>query len=206
VILYAHGNAGNISYDYDVHRTLNRLNATVFAFDYRGYGKSEGKPTVAGVLDDARSARAWLARKEDIPEAQIVLMGRSLGGAVVAQLAGELAPRGLVIESSFSSLREVADHHFSKLSWLVPRDELNSTAALADYRGPLFLSHGDADRTIPQEQGKKLYDTARGKKQFFNVAGGDHNDPLPDEYYRRLDRFLSDLATGNPSSVVGGEK
>jgi uncharacterized protein len=192
-VLYAHGNAGNLSYDAGVYRRLRELRATVLAFDYRAYGKSEGKPTVAGVLDDARSARAWLARRAEIPEGQIVLMGRSLGGAVVVQLAGESPPRGLVVESSFASLREVADHHFSKLSWLVPRNELNSVAVLAAYRGPLYVSHGDSDRTIPPAHGQKLFDAAHGPKQFYSVPGGDHNDPPPDEHYRRLDRFLSEL-------------
>jgi uncharacterized protein len=193
VVLYAHGNAGNLSYDAGVYRRLRELRATVLAFDYRGYGKSEGTPTVAGVLDDARSARAWLARRAEIPEGQVVLMGRSLGGAVVVQLAGELPPRGLVVESSFASLREVADHHFSKLSWLVPRNELNSAAVLAAYRGPLYVSHGDSDRTIPSAHGQKLFDAARGPKKFYSVPGGDHNDPPPEEHYRRLDRFLSEL-------------
>jgi fermentation-respiration switch protein FrsA (DUF1100 family) len=192
-VLYAHGNGGNLSYNGDVYRKLHELGVAVFAFDYRGYGRSEGKPTVTGVVDDARAARAWLAKRGNVPEAAVVLMGRSLGGAVVVQLAGELPPRGLILESTFSSLREVADHHFSKLSWLVPRDELNSAAVLAAYRGPLFASHGDADRTIPPAQGKKLYEAARGPKQFFNIAGADHNDPLLDSYYRRLDQFFAGL-------------
>jgi uncharacterized protein len=194
VLLYAHGNGGNLSYDSRMIRRLrDELHLSVFAFDYRGYGRSEGKPTVTGVLDDARSARAWLARRAEIPEGQVILMGRSLGGAVVIQLAGELPPRGLVVESSFASLREVADHHFSKLSWLVPRDELNSAATLARYQGPLLVSHGDADRTIPPAHGQKLFEAAGGQKQFFNIAGGDHNDPQPDDYYRRLNRFLDEL-------------
>jgi pimeloyl-ACP methyl ester carboxylesterase len=82
----------------------------VLMFDYRGYGRSEGVPTVEGILQDARAARILLAHRAAVPEVQIVLMGRSLGGAVVVQLAAETPARGLILESSFSSLKDVATH------------------------------------------------------------------------------------------------
>ena len=199
VVLYAHGNAGNLSYDVDLLRRLQKeLRVATFAFDYRGYGKSEGEPTVAGILDDASSARTWLAKRTGMAESQITLMGRSLGGAVVVQLAAETHPRGLILESTFSSLKEAAAHHFPKLAWLVPKDELNSAAKMLSYHGPLLLSHGDADQTIPFAQSEALYETQThpkqwGTKHFFRIPGGDHNDPQPPEYYRQLDRFFGEL-------------
>jgi uncharacterized protein len=194
VVLYAHGNGGNLSFDASLLRLLQQqLRVAVFAFDYRGYGKSEGVPTIEGALDDARSARAWLAQRAKVKESDVVLMGRSLGGAVVVQLAADSQPRGLVLESTFSSLKEVAGHHFPRLAWLVPKDELNSTTKLATYDGPLLHSHGDADETIPFAQGEKLFAAAQGRKDFVRIPGGNHNDPLPSDYYQRLDRFFAEL-------------
>ncbi|HYW80277.1 MAG TPA: alpha/beta hydrolase, partial [Thermoguttaceae bacterium] len=88
VILFCHGNAGNVTHRIEALRMLNRrVGASVLIFDYRGYGKSEGKPGEEGILVDARAARKWLAEREGIAESQVVLIGRSLGGAVAVDLA-----------------------------------------------------------------------------------------------------------------------
>lgn len=194
VLLYCHGNGGNVSFDAELFTLLQQeLRVATFAFDYRGYGKSEGLPNVVGVLEDARAARTWLAKRTGVAETDVVLMGRSLGGAVVVQLAADASPRAVVLESTFTSLKDAAAHHFPRLAWLVPKNELNSAVTLAAYAGPLLQSHGDADRTIPFTQGESLFATAKGKKQFFRVSGGDHNDPQPATYYQRLEKFLTDL-------------
>jgi fermentation-respiration switch protein FrsA (DUF1100 family) len=200
-LLFAHGNAGNLSQRSAFLRYLqNELRVTALIFDYRGYGRSEGVPTVAGILADARAARAVLARRAGMKESQVVLMGRSLGGAVVVQLASEVPPRALILESTFSSLREVASYHYPKLAWLVPADRLDSLAKLARYRGPLLHSHGDADRTIPYAQGLKLFGAASGPKQFVRIPGADHNAPRSAEYLQQLDRFIAGLPDGSGSS------
>jgi fermentation-respiration switch protein FrsA (DUF1100 family) len=194
VVLYAHGNGGNLSDRGHLLAYLqDHLRVSVLIFDYRGYGRSEGTPSVAGILQDARAARAFLARHAGVKESEIVLMGRSLGGAVVAQLAGEKPPRGLVLESTFSSLREVASHHYPRLAWLVPANKLDSVAQLGRYHGPLLQSHGQADRTIPYALARKLFRAANEPKQFVTIPGGDHNDPQTAEYYKELDRFLDTL-------------
>jgi fermentation-respiration switch protein FrsA (DUF1100 family) len=194
VLLYAHGNAGNLAGRAPLMRYLQKeLRVRALIFDYRGYGRSEGIPSAAGILQDGRAARAFLASQAGVKEAEIVLMGRSLGGGVVAQLAGEARPRGLILESTFSSLRDVASHHYPCLSWMVPTKKLDSVAALARYAGPLLQSHGDADRTIPYALGRKLFDTAKGPKRFVRISGGDHNDPPSAEYRKELNRFISEL-------------
>jgi uncharacterized protein len=131
VLLLAHGNTGHLSYLSGLLQYFqNDLRVTTLAFDYRGYGRSDGVATVEGVLEDARAARSFLANRAGVKEAEIVLMGRSLGGAVVVQLAAENAPRGLVLESTFSSLGDVASHHYgAAASLLIPADRLNSAAA-----------------------------------------------------------------------------
>jgi len=194
-VLFAHGNAGNLATQASLLDYLHdSMHVAVLAFDYRGYGRSEGRPSVEGALDDARAARTTLAKKAGIKESDVVLMGRSLGGAVVVRLAGELAPRGLVLESTFSSLKDVAAHHYPSLARLVPEDKLDSAAWIARYKGPLLQSHGTADRTVPFELGKKLFEAAQEPKTFITITGGGHNSLQSEEYYKALDRFLAELS------------
>ncbi len=194
VILFAHGNAGNLSHRSRRLAHLQRhMRVTVLIFDYRGYGRSEGTPSVDGILRDARAARAFLSRQSGAKQSDIVLMGRSLGGAVVTQLAAEDPPRGLILESTFSSIKDVASKHYPHLAWLVPSGKLNSAARITRYKGPLLQSHGDADRTIPFASATKLFRAANEPKQFIRIAGADHNDGQSGEYTRQLDRFISSL-------------
>ena len=194
IVLYAHGNAGNLSHRAAVMQLLQaQLRTSVLIFDYRGYGRSEGVPTVEGILNDARAARTFLANEAHINESEIVLMGNSLGGAVVVQLAVEKAPRALILENTFSSLKEVASHHYPALAWLVPSKKLDSASQIGRFQGPLLQSHGDADRTIPFALGLKLFEAANEPKHFVRIPNGDHNDWLPDEYYRQLNAFLDQI-------------
>ena len=195
VALFCHGNAGNIVSRGESLWILNqRHGLAVMAFDYRGYGKSEGKPSERGILQDARAARAWLAARAGVAEADTVLMGRSLGGAVAVDLAARDGARGLVLASTFSSLPDAAAHH---VPWALPglhmTQRLNSAKKIQDYPGPLLQSHGDADELIPIELGRKLFDAAPGPKQFFVLPGAGHNDPQTEEYRRAFDDFIASL-------------
>lgn len=172
------------------------LHVTVFIFDYRGYGRSEGTPTVAGILQDARAARTFLAERANCREARIVLLGRSLGGAVAVRLAADSGARGLILESTFSSLKDAATHHYPRLAWLVPGGKLDSVAQIARYKGPLLQSHGDADQVVPYALGWKLFQAANEPKRFIRNPKGDHNDPPTREYNTQLDRFLQSLPDG----------
>jgi fermentation-respiration switch protein FrsA (DUF1100 family) len=174
-------------------RLQQELRVTTLLFDYHGYGKSEGVPKVEGILQDARAARTLLAKATGREETDVVLMGRSLGGAVAIQLAAETPPRGLIVESTFSSLKDTAKEHFPKLAFLVPQDRLDSAAQITKYTGPFLQSHGDADRTIPFALGQKLFDAANEPKRLVTIRGGDHNDPQSAEYYRELEGFIGGL-------------
>lgn len=194
-ILYVHGNAGNLTYAAGLAGYLHRrYAASVFLFDYRGYGRSEGVPSVEGLVRDARAARELLARRERIPPQAVVLLGRSLGGAVAVELAASEGARGLILESTFSSLREVAAAHYPELLVnLLVADRLDSVARIADYHGPLLVSHGDADRTIPFALGRRLFEAANEPKTFVRIAAGDHNTPQGEAYYDALEHFLASL-------------
>lgn len=195
VLLFAHGNAGNLS-DRSALMTYfqKQLRVTSLIFDYRGYGRSEGRPTVAGAITDGVAAAKFLAQRAGIDESELVLMGRSLGGAVVVQIARDIQPRGLIIESTFPSLKQIAKHHYSKLAWLVPKSKLDSKSAIADYKGSLLQSHGTVDQVIPLELGVELFDAANEPKRFIEIQNADHNDPSPQSYYLAVEKFLEDLS------------
>lgn len=195
VILFAHGNAGNLSHRASHVRLLrDRFRVSVFVFDYRGYGRSEGVPTIDGLLRDARAAREYLAKREKIAETEIVLLGRSLGGAVAVDLAGEEGARGVILESTFSSFSDVAVSLFPRrLVDFVLTKEMDSVSKIAKYRGPLLQSHGDTDQTIPYSLGRKLFDAANEPKTFVTLRGRDHNDPPTEEYYEALEEYLCSL-------------
>lgn len=195
IALFMHGNAGNIASRAESLRILNqRHGLAVMTFDYRGYGKSEGTPTEKGILQDARAARDWLARRCGVTPQSIILMGRSLGGGVAVDLAARDGARALVLASTFTSLPDVGAHHFPWLpTRLMMTHKLDSLAKIRDFRGPLLQSHGDADQVIPYEQGRRLFDAAPGPKRFVTIPGGGHNSPQTDEYRRELDLLLDSL-------------
>lgn len=195
VALFCHGNAGNIVSRGETLQILKeRHGLAIMTFDYRGYGKSEGKPSERGILQDARAARAWLASRASVEETDIVLMGRSLGGAVAVDLAARDGARGLVLASTFSSLPEAAAHH---VPWIFPNlnmtQRLNSAKKIGNYSGPLLQSHGDADQLIPIKLGRKLFDAAGEPKQFIVIPGAGHNDPQTEEYRHAFDEFIATL-------------
>jgi fermentation-respiration switch protein FrsA (DUF1100 family) len=197
VVLYCHGNAGNITHrDWVLKLYRNYLHTSVLVFDYRGFGKSEGTPTEAGILADARAARRWLAQRTGVAETDIVLAGTSLGGAVAVDLAAEKDARGLILENTFTSLPDAAAAHFPRfLVHSAMTMRLDSLAKIRKYHGPLLQTHGEADEVIPFALGKKLFDAADGPKDFIPVPRGHHNDLPSDMFVHALDRFLGTLPT-----------
>lgn len=192
VALLLHGNGGNITQLDSILRVLrDRHNLAVMTFDYRGYGRSEGQPNEAGILMDARAARAWLARRTGVRESDIVVFGRSLGGGVAVDLAANDGARGLVLTSTFTSLPDVGAHHFRLVpTHLLMTNRLDSLQKIGRYQGPLLQSHGDADRVVPYSLGVTLFEAAPGPKRFVTIAGGGHNDPWNAEFHDALDQLL----------------
>ena len=201
-ILYCHGNAGHLADREFLLRILhNHLDAAVFIFDYRGYGRSEGHPDEAGVLLDAHAARTAFAQQAGITPADMILMGRSLGGAVAVALAAAEQPLGLVLESTFTSLPDAAAtlYPWLPVRWLI-RTQLDSLTRIQSYPGPLLQSHGDRDEIIPFELGRRLHASVPGPKQWVTIPGGTHNSTQSGEYYAALQHFIHQFTAPSPRS------
>lgn len=191
VVLYCHGNAGNIAW---MARFLEHLRSehqlSILAFDYRGYGKSQGLPTADGVVSDGRAARIQLAELSGIPVRQQLIWGRSMGGAVAVQLAADEPARGLVLECTFDSFKSVATHHAPAWAFAVPAQRLNSISRIREIACPLLQIHGTADRVVPFPMGQALFEAAVQPKQFVEIPDADHNSPVPPSIYRTIDEFI----------------
>ena len=190
VILLSHGNAGNLAGHASWLRYLQQqARVSVMIYDYRGFGRSEGKPTVEGVLQDATAARAKLCQLASVKDSELLLMGESLGGAIAVQLAAKSAPRGLILQSTFSSMKDVAMVHYPKLAWLVPTGKLDSVSAISQYHGPLLQSQGDKDEIVPFKSGEKLFQAANEPKVLLTISNAGHNNWMCKDYLQRFDEF-----------------
>ncbi len=175
-ILFCHGNGGNIMHRLDTISFFHALGLNCFVFDYRGYGRSEGKPSEVGTYRDARAAYDWLTQTKGIPAEQIVLLGRSLGGSVAAQLAGQVDARALVVESAFTSFPDMGARVYPYMPVrLFAFFRYNTRAHLAKVRCPVLVMHSREDELVPFEFGQRLFEAAREPKRFVELRGG-HND------------------------------
>ena len=196
VVLFMHGNGGNVAlWAHSMQYLVDRHQVAAFVFDYRGYGKSAGKPTEQGLIEDAQAARTWLAQRTGISEDSIVLLGQSLGGGVAVELASGEGARGLILLSTFTSAPDVAAHHMPWMpAHLMMTQRFNSLKKIKNYDGPLLMCHGDADKVIPFEQGEELFAASQSEdKQFIRNEGGGHNSHAPEKYREALDAFLDRL-------------
>lgn len=176
-VLVCHGNAGNIGDRIFMAEFFHALQLNVFLFDYRGFGKSKGIASERGTYRDARAAYELIrARYQHIDQAPVLVYGRSLGGAIALQLALDKPVRGLIIESSFTS---VVDMSKLVLPWLPARylvsQRYNSIGKIPELKVPLLMAHSREDGMIPFEQGQRLFEAAPDPKEFYMLSGG-HND------------------------------
>jgi len=176
-MLWCHGNAGNISDRLQNLARFAELPVNVFIFDYRGYGKSQGKPDEKGVYLDAEAAYDFLVRDKGVEPQNIVLFGRSLGGAIAVELASKRTCGKLIVESTFTSISDMAKIMFGSfsLNWLF-KSRFDSASKIGQLRVPVLILHGNKDQIVPFALGKKLFEAASKPKTFFAIEGADHND------------------------------
>jgi fermentation-respiration switch protein FrsA (DUF1100 family) len=195
-ILWFHGNAGNLSDRVGpLESWHDELGVGVFMFDYRGYGASEGRPTEEGLYADARAALDAAAAEARVSPDELVLFGQSLGAAVAVELAGDRRVRGVVLEAAFTSIPDMARHHYSFLPvWPLLRTDFDSESRIAEIEAPLLMLHGRNDDIVPIDMGRRVFAAAREPKEFNEVSGAGHNDVyLAADYVATLRDFLSAL-------------
>lgn len=202
-----HGNAANIAWRADVYRFLRDLPANVLALEYRGYGRSEGAPSEAGIYADAEAAYRYVVEKRGINPSRVIALGQSLGTAVAAHLAAQVPVGGVVLEAPFPSARALARRIYwfvPGLGWLIrSRFEVSADLARASRTQPggasppLLVIHCTQDPVIPFLFGREVYDAAPGPKWFLPIEGQCHEeatliDPLA--VRRELQRFVGAVA------------
>jgi len=193
VLLYAHGNAGNISHRLDGIRMFHDMGLSVLIFDYRGYGKSTGAPSEAGTYQDAETAWQYLTMQRGIAPARIVVFGESLGGAVAAHLAARHQPGALILASTFTAMPDLAAdlYPFLPARWLA-RYRYDTRRYLQDVHAPVLIAHSRDDEIIPYRHGKALYDAAHEPRLWLELQGG-HNDLFfanPDVFAQEVEKFV----------------
>ena len=193
-VLFCHGNAGNISHLLDPIRVFHHLGLSILVFDYRGYGRSQGKPTEQGTYLDAEAAWAFLVQEQGLKPEEIVVCGRSLGGPIAAWLAWQHPPRALVLEATFTSVPDLARHLYPIFpAGLLARYKYSTLAYVSQVACPVLVVHSQQDRLVPFSHGLRLYQAAPGPRAFLEIHGG-HDDgfELSAEPYREgLEAFLA---------------
>lgn len=175
-LLYCHGNTGNLTNSAPAIPALLAAGLNVFSFDYRGYGRSSGIPTVGGLIEDAIAAAEEheKVRSNDLPS---ILFGYSLGGAVALQLSHRWRFDGLVLQSTFTNLRAMARHRFPRTPiHYVVGGEFDSIEAMRRVEVPTVVVHGSDDRTVPSWMGTKLFEASRHGRELVLVDGGAHTN------------------------------
>ncbi len=192
-ILYCHGNSGSLGEQVAVLAQLRRLRAHLFAFDYRGYGRSSGSPDTDGVLRDARAAYDHLVGPLGQPAGEIVLFGHSLGGAIAIDCASSRPVAGLIVQSSFMDTKRMARDLYPRapIHWIARR-RFPSIDLVAGLEMPKLFVHGSEDGTVPVDHGRSLYEAAAEPKELLVVPRAGHNDVHRHggfRYFRRLSKF-----------------
>lgn len=196
-LLFSHGNGENLDHLDPFLRELHREGFSVFAYDYRGYGRSEGRPTEKGVTRDIAAAWRQLTGPLGVPPSRILLHGRSLGSGPTCWLAAREKPGGVILESAFTSGQRTL------LPFpIYPFDQFPNLRRLPKIRAPILILHGTADPILPIRHGRQLFAAAHEPKSALWIEGAGHNDlweTAPELYLKTLRDFARKTAGESPS-------
>lgn len=193
-VLFCHGNGGNISHRMETLSVLNALRLNVLIFDYRGYGASTGKLSEEGTYLDAEAAWRYVTETKGEDPFRVVIFGRSLGGAIGSWLAAKHTPGLLIVESSFTSMSDIAGEYYPYMPVrLLCRIRYPTIEYLAKVKCPVLVVHGPQDEMIPFRHGQRLFEVSPDPKEFMEITGG-HNDGFllsGGAYERGLEQFIN---------------
>jgi len=192
--LWFHGNAGNISHRLDNLKWLWQLvGVQVFIFDYREYGRSEGRISREGTFKDAAAAYGYLTQMKGIQGSEIILFGRSLGTALATDLATKVACRALILESAFTNSSEMAKLYAPFLFDWRPKVPYDNLGKIGQVKVPVLVIHGAYDEIIPVDMGRRVFAAAPEPKELYIIPGAHHNDTYiigGQAYFERLRDFI----------------
>jgi fermentation-respiration switch protein FrsA (DUF1100 family) len=192
-VLFCHGNAGNISHRIDVIYLFYKLGLSVFIFDYRGYGRSQGRPTEEGLYLDAEAAYKYLIKSRNLNESSLVVYGKSIGANVAVELCSKVKIAALISESAFTSALEMGKKLFPflPLKWIISI-KFDALSKIKNIIIPKLIIHSEDDKIIPFRHGRKLFEAALEPKEFYPMRGG-HNDAIflaSEDFVSKIDAFL----------------
>lgn len=193
-LVIAHGNAGNISHRLELMSALQQSGFNVLMFDYRGYGRSEGSPNEDGIYKDGRAAFDYVRLLPQVDSQRIILWGTSLGGAVAADVALHRPAAGLILESTFTSIKDMAAIHYPFLpARYLLSTKLNSIDKISQVHIPVLVIHGTQDGIVPIRLGREMFAAANEPKEFYEIPNADHNDTYfvgGAHYFQRIRTFV----------------
>jgi fermentation-respiration switch protein FrsA (DUF1100 family) len=194
-LLFFHGNAGNLQDRLDKINMLHNLGLNIFILDYRGYGKSEGKPSEKGLYKDAQAAYSYLVNVRKILPDEIILYGESLGTAVAIDLAAKFKVKALILEGAFSCGRDMAKTIYPYLPNFIFTNSFNSLEKIKKISTAKLFLHSQEDEIVPNKLTKKLFASACLPKYFIELKGSHNNAFLDDkeQYLSAIASFLTKL-------------
>jgi fermentation-respiration switch protein FrsA (DUF1100 family) len=197
LMLFCHGNAGNVSHRVDNIRRLHDIGLSVFIFDYRGYGQSEGTISEVGFYEDAEAAYQVARLHADRTGAKLVIFGRSLGGIAAVHIASRFPAEGIILESTFTHMAAMAKEHFPlPVPEGLLRHKLNALAKIPQVKAQTLFFHGDQDDIVPMRLGRELFEAATASKEWVTLEGAGHNDTYlvaGQAYFDKMEAFVRDL-------------
>ena len=197
ILLFCHGNAGNISHRLDNVRLLNQRGISVFIFDYRGYGRSDGSISEKGFYLDSEAAYEVASKWAEKHKAKLIVFGRSLGGIAATRLGATKGCDGLILESTFTNMGAMARAHYPlPFAESLLKDRLNAVGEIDQVRAPILFFHGDKDRIVPIRLGRGLFEVAPNPKEFVVIPGAGHNDTYfvgGEDYFKKIENFFNSL-------------
>ena len=209
-LIWFHGNAGNVGDRLENMKLLyDHLGVNILIFDYLGYGLSDGRISEKGTYLDGEGALRYLRSRPDVHSDRVVLFGHSLGSAVAVDVASRNDVSGLILESPFTSVPDIAKRWFRFLPGFLIRIKYNSLSKILDINAPLLVLHGDRDEVVPIELGQRLFKAAAEPKELYVIQGAGHNDTYRvggEEYLATLKRFVDGLgeeaSEGGPLRIL----
>jgi hypothetical protein len=194
IIIYFHGNAGNIYERIPELVDLSKTGVSVLGIGYRGYGKSTGKPSERGIYLDGQAAVKYAEEKLKYGKEEIFLCGRSLGSVVALEMARNNKFAGIILVTPLTSGADVLRAHGYRLSPLLVGDVIDNMKKVPDISSPVLIIHGDKDEVVPWAMGEKIFSALKNPKKIVTITGGQHSDlefVNPALYYGSIEQFIN---------------